>query len=203
MFKVLLSGGIVMIPIILCGIFATYLIVEKFIFFKKSKKQDDDLKKNLDLALIKHDYVSAESLCVACQTPLGSVISKAILNRKLREEDMKEITQSELDSNVAIVESRLDWLSSLANVSTLLGLFGTVCGNIKAFGILGRGGELEAPSALASAIGQALVTTAAGLFVAIPTLILCAYLKSVAEKKILDMEGYVTNVILRLTGRVL
>ncbi len=203
MFKVLLSGGIVMIPIILCGILSTYIIVERFIFFKNCRQLDDEMKKNLDMALIKHDYLAAESAAVACQTPLGTVVSNAMLNRKLREEDMRELAQNDMDSSASSIMGKLGWLGVIANVSTLLGLFGTVCGNIKAFGILGQGGFAQAPAALSNAIGIALISTAAGLFVAIPTLVFSCYLKSLASRNINEMERFVTTMMLRLTGRML
>jgi len=84
----------------------------------------------------------------------------------------------------------------------LLGLLGTVTGNIKAFGVLGGGGTMGDPSLLASAIAEALVTTVAGLCVSIPSVIFHNYFVSRVNRRLVEMEARVTSVLLRLTGRV-
>ena len=203
MFEFLASGGILMIPIFLCGVFATYIIVERWIYFSSIEKRDVELMKNLDMALTKHDYQSAESYCAVGDTPLSSVLKSAVLNRKLREADMREIVQTELDTSISLFEGMLPYLSPIATVATLLGLLGTVMGNIHAFNTLATGGAVETPPALAGAISEALVTTAAGLCVAIPVFIFSSYLNSRVEKNISSMEKFVTNMLLRLTGRIL
>lgn len=203
MIEFLKSGGILMIPIVLCGLFATYIIIERCVYFSFLKKRDGELKQNLDGALAKNDFTAAEAYCVAAGTPLAQVAKKAVDCRALSESDMREIVQCEMDSVVPQYEHWLTLLGTIANISTLLGLFGTVTGNIKAFGVLGAGGTMGNPAELAGAISEALVTTAGGLFVAIPSLIFHNYLVRTADKRISEMEGTITKVILRLSGRTL
>jgi biopolymer transport protein ExbB len=93
-------------------------------------------------------------------------------------------------------------LGTIANIATLLGLLGTVTGNIKAFGVLGNGGSMGDPSLLAGAIAEALVTTVAGLCVSIPSVIFHNYFVSRVNRRVVEMEARVTSVLLRLTGRV-
>ncbi len=192
-----------MIPILLCGLFATYIIIERCVYFSSVQKRDKELRKNLEEALANNEFSAAEAFCVQTGTPLAHVAKKAIDCRKLTEDDMREIVQCELDSVAPQFDHWLTLLSTIANISTLLGLFGTVTGNIKAFGVLGAGGTMGNPAVLASSISEALLTTAAGLFVAIPSLIFSNALSRKADKLVSEMEGTITKLILRLTGRVL
>ena len=192
-----------MIPILICGLFATYIIIERCVYFSSVQKRDRELRKNLDEVLATGDYTAAEAHCITAGTPLSQVARKAIDCRKLTEDDMREIVQCEMDSVTPQFDHWLTLLSTIANISTLLGLFGTVTGNIKAFGVLGSGGTMGNPAVLASSISEALMTTAGGLFVAIPSLIFSNYLARSADKLVSEMEGTVTKIMLRLTGRVL
>ena len=78
MFETLKSGGIIMIPIILCGLFATYIIVERCIYFVITKKRDSILLKNVLSFLNNDDYESCVRLCREVETPTANVILKAI-----------------------------------------------------------------------------------------------------------------------------
>ena len=203
MFNMLKSGGILMIPILVCGIFATYIIIERLVYFASVKKRDRELRKNLEEVLVSGEFSAAEAFCTQTGTPLAQVVKKALDCRKLTEDDMREIVQCEIDAVAPQFDHWLTLLSTIANISTLLGLFGTVTGNIKAFGVLGSGGTMGNPAILASSISEALMTTAAGLFVAIPSLIFSNALSRKADKCVSEMEGTVTKLILRLTGRVM
>ena len=202
MFDLIKSGGLLMIPIVICGIFATYIIIERCVYFSSVKKRAM-LKKNLDDALTRKDYSAAEAFCIAAGTPVAQVVQKALSCRSMQEADMREIVQTEMDSVVPKFEHNLTMLGTIANISTLLGLFGTVTGNIKAFGVLGEGGTMGNPAVLAGAIAEALMTTAGGLFVAIPSLILHSFFVNRVNHSVTKMQSHVTDVILKLTGRVL
>ena len=117
------------------------------------------------------------------------------------ERDLKEFIQSKLDLAVPEFENNLSALNTISNVSTLLGLLGTVTGNIKAFGVLGNGGTMGDPALLAGAIAEALVTTVAGLVVAIPAIVFSSYFNSQVNHSITRMEQTVTSVLFRLTKK--
>lgn len=192
-----------MIPIILCGIAATYIIIERLLYFKNLRKNDSLLKLQLNTVLLKKDYEAAMALCVACETPFSQVVQKAISVRNLEDKYLKEIVETEMEVVIPQYEHCLTLLGTIANISTLLGLFGTVTGNIKAFGVLGAGASMGNPAVLAGAIAEALVTTAAGLFVAIPSMIFSNYFTRLVNKETVILESSVTEVVLKLTGHLL
>ncbi|MDD5789041.1 MAG: MotA/TolQ/ExbB proton channel family protein [Spirochaetia bacterium] len=203
MFNLIKSGGILIIPIILCGIAATYIIIERLIYFKNLRKADGVLKEQLKEVLLKKDYDAVQALCIAAETPFAQVVRKAVSVRTLEDSYLKEIVETEMEAVIPQYEHSLTLLGTIANISTLLGLFGTVTGNIKAFGVLGAGASMGNPAVLAGAIAEALVTTAAGLFVAIPSMIFSNYFTRLVNKEIVILESSVTEVVLKLTGHLL
>lgn len=202
MFGVLKSGGVLMIPILFCGIFATYIIVERFIYFKNLKKRDLQLKKDLNSGFLSKNFISCESACNEAGTPAAKVIKKALDCRNYDEETLKEIVETEMECVIPEMEKFLTSLGTIANIATLLGLLGTVTGNIKAFGVLGSGGTMGDPALLANAIAEALVTTVGGLCVSIPSLIFHNYFISRVNQNIAKMQAFVTDVVLKITGRI-
>lgn len=202
MMETLKAGGILMVPIIICGIAATYIIIERCIYFFNIKKRDTKLRNSIINMLSVHDYERVVSSCVEAGTPMAMVIKKAVDCRHYEERDLRDTVEAEMDLVIPKFEHLVTPLGTIANISTLLGLLGTVTGNIKAFGVLGGGASMGDPALLASSIAQALVTTVAGLSVSIPSVIFHNYFVSRVNKRIVEMEAVVTSVALRLSGRV-
>ena len=174
MIETLKSGGILIIPIIICGILATFIIIERCIYFASIKKRDEKLMQNVNSSLAVGDYESCSSACVEADTPMSQVIKKAIDCRRYEERDIRDLVEAEMDFVVPRFEHFITPLGTIANISTLLGLLGTVTGNIKAF----------------------------GLSVSIPSVIFHNYFVSRVNRRIVEMEAHVTSVVLKLTGRV-
>lgn len=202
MINALKSGGVLMIPIIICGIIATYIIIERCMYFFNIQKRDFKLRTALTSSLAVRDFASANASCVEAGTPMSQVIQKALDCRHYEERDLRDFVEAEMDLVIPKFEHLLTPLGTIANIATLLGLLGTVTGNIKAFGVLGAGGTMGDPTLLAASIAEALVTTVAGLIVSIPSVIFHNYFVSQVNKRIVEMEALVTSVVLRVTGRV-
>ena len=107
----------------------------------------------------------------------------------------------ELDKQLPRLDRFLTALGTIANVSTLLGLLGTVTGNIQAFGVLGGGQSMGNPALLAGSISEALITTAAGLCISIPAVIFHNYFVSIVRKRIATMEAIASSVVIQVCGR--
>ena len=140
-------------------------------------------------------------MCRESETPTSNVILKAIQSRDLEERDLREIVETQMDLEVPTYEHLITTLGTIANISTLLGLLGTVTGNIKAFGVLGAGGTMGDPALLAGAIAEALVTTVAGLCVSIPSLIFNNFFISQVNHKIIEMQTIATQIIFKVLGK--
>ena len=201
MFEAIKSGGWIMIPIIICGIIAVFIIIERIFYYCTIKKRDEKLMIEIRSNLENRDFHSAESNCDLAATPCSQVIKFAIQNRNFDEEHLRELVQLKLDESVTKLEKYLTTLGIIASISTLLGLLGTVTGNISAFGVLSGGASMGDPALLASSIAQALVTTVAGLIVAIPSIIFHNYFNNTVNHQIKATEANVTYVIYKLIGK--
>lgn len=197
MLSVLKSGGILIIPIILCGFIATFIVIERIFYFLSIRKQDKLLYSQINPLLERRDFSTALDVCNSYETPTAQVVGKALAFRNYSPDDIKDAVMTESTRQIPRLEKFLTSLGTIANIATLLGLLGTVTGNIRAFGVLGAGGTMGNPAVLAGAIAEALVTTASGLVVSIPSLIFHNFFVSRANRIILDMENTVTEMILK------
>ncbi len=202
MFETLKSGGLLMIPIVVCGVIATFIIIERCWYFISIKKRDSKLVYDLRNSLDAGNFDACSVACVEAGTPMARVIKKAVDCRRWNENDLREAVEAEMELAVPELEHLLTPLGTIANISTLLGLLGTVTGNMKAFGVLAGGASMGDPALLAGSIAEALVTTVGGLCVSIPSLVFHNYFVSRVNRRIAGMEAHVTEVLLRLTGRV-
>lgn len=201
MLQTLKSGGILIIPILLCGMIATFIIVERLIYYINISKRDKKLLAELNEKLTYSRYDECSGACVAADTPMGQVIKKAIDCRNYNERDLKDVIDAEINLVIPHLEKFLTTLGTIANIATMLGLLGTVTGNIKAFGVLSAGGSMGDPALLAGAIAEALVTTVAGLCVSIPSMIFNNFFVTNVNKRIAQIEAQATSIILILTGK--
>ena len=197
MFSVLKSGGILMIPIVLCGIFATFIIIERIIYFISLKKKSVLFREKIAEPLKLKNYGEVLEICKSEDIPEAAVIGKAVYFRNTPISVQKDAVNAEIDKQVPKLEKLLTSLGTIANISTLLGLLGTVTGNISAFGVLGEGASMGNPALLAGSIAEALVTTASGLVISIPALIFHNYFVAKVDKTLSEMETSITELQLQ------
>ncbi len=202
MIEVLKSGGLLMIPIFMCAFGATFIIIERLIYFAKLSKMDDTLYKSVHVLLAGNNFKEAENVCLSTQTPASQVLHKLIQCRNYSTDDIREIASAEMARQIPKLDRFLTSLGTIANISTLLGLLGTVTGNIGAFGVLGDAGTMGNPAILAGAIAEALVTTASGLAVSIPAITFHNYLANKANKLLMGMEAEISDFTMRIQGRM-
>lgn len=202
MLDVLRSGGLLMIPIGICALAATFIVFERFFYFMGLYKREKDFPAEVKRLISARRFDEAIRLCDTVSTPSARVVKKAVECRNWPEAHIKEAVSVEVDAVIPEMEHLLTPLGTIANISTLLGLLGTVTGNIQAFGVLGAGGSMGDPALLAGAIAEALVTTAAGLVVSIPSVVFHNYFVSRVNRRITEIESTATSVVLQLCGRL-
>lgn len=195
------SGGPVMIPLGVCALVATFIILERLVFYGAVRRKDKFFLERLLSLIHACRFDEALAWCAGVRTPAAQVAAKAISLRHLPESDVRELTTAELDRQLPRLERFLTALGTIANVATLLGLLGTVMGNIQAFSVLGAGQSMGNPAALAGSIAEALVTTAAGLCISIPALIFHNLFVATVSRRIAAMEAIATAVVIQVCGR--
>lgn len=187
MLDLLKSGGIVMIPLLLCSVLALAIIIERFWTLRASRLAPKSLVNEL-WGWIKRKELNSKRLReLRDAAPLGRVLAAGLVNAKHGRDIMKESIQEEASHVVHEMERFLTALGTIASIAPLLGLLGTVLGMIKIFAQLQLDGGGNT-AALAGGISEALITTVAGLTVAIPALIFHRYFLRRVEEIVVDME---------------
>jgi len=180
-------GGIIMFPLLLCSVLALAIIIERFWTLRASRLAPKSLVHDL-WGWIKKKELNARKLKDIKETaPLGRILAAGLANAKHGREIMKESIQEEASHVVHEMERFLNTLGTIAVIAPLLGLLGTVIGMIKVFAQLQLEGAGNA-SALAGGISEALITTAAGMTVAIPALIFYRYFTRRVDEIVVNME---------------
>ncbi|MFQ3621590.1 MAG: MotA/TolQ/ExbB proton channel family protein [Spirochaetales bacterium] len=198
MITLLQKGGLILIIILGLAFVATVIIIERLLYFRKIRTDEDRLLFRLKTTLEKQHYDEAISICEANPSPITNLMKVGLEYRDHTEERIKDAIVSAANMEIPRLERYLAALGTIANISTLLGLLGTVTGNIRAFGVLGTLGAVGDPSLLAKGIAEALITTAAGLIVSIPTLVFYNYLVNRVNHTIIRLENRVTELVLIL-----
>jgi biopolymer transport protein ExbB len=187
MWELVRAGGPFMAPIILCSIAAVGILLERLWTLQRKRVLPEDLIKKLS-SFAEGGQVTPKIIeALEKNSPLGRVLAAALANRDRGREIMMERVQDTGRHVVHEMERFLNTLGTIASISPLLGLLGTVTGIIRAFNAVMLGGMGD-PRMLAGGISEALITTAGGLAVAIPSFIAYRYLRGKVEGIVVDME---------------
>ncbi len=187
MLDLLKPGGIVMFPLLLCSVLALAIIIERFWTLRVSRLAPKSLVQDLWTSIRKKELNARKIKELKEMAPLGRVLAAGLVNAKHGREIMKESIQEEASHVVHEMERFLTALGTIAVITPLLGLLGTVIGMIKVFAQLQLEGAGNA-AALAGGISEALITTAAGMTIAIPALIFHRYFLRRVDEIVVDME---------------
>ena len=182
------EGGYIMIPIIACAIVAFAVAVERFFTLRRARINTREFMATIRTVLRQNKVKEAIRVCEKTPGPIARILKAGMLKHGRRKQDIREAIEDAGQLEIPRLERYLGVLATVASISPLLGLLGTVAGMIKAFGQIQAKMGVVNPSDLAEGIGNALITTAAGLVVAIPTLVLYNYFVAKVDNMILDME---------------
>ena len=199
MFELISSGGWLMVPIILCSVISVAIIIERLWTLKKDNVAPADLVVDIEHSLEQHQLtedrleelehssylgrILVAGLCVSNQTP-------AEIRRSIEEAGRHVVHE---------LEKYLNALGTIAAITPLLGLLGTVIGMIKVFAAITAVG-VGNPQILAGGISEALITTAAGLSVGIPSLMFHRYFKGKINELTVDMEQHALRLLNLMEG---
>jgi len=193
------AGGLLMWPILICSVISLAIIIERFWSLQQKRIVPKHLVAQVwQWAKVGHlNNQRIRDLSIA--SPLGRILAAGLVNRSHEREVMKESIE-EVGRHVAhSLERFLNTLGTIASISPLLGLLGTVIGMIKVFAVITTHGVGDA-SILAEGISEALLTTAAGLSVAIPTLMFHRFFRGKVDELVMTMEQEALKMVEVMQG---
>ncbi len=188
------NGGPVMWLIAACSVAAFFIVIERLLSYHRAQIDVPEFMQGLFNVLRRDNVVEAVAICDETPGPVASVLRATILRADRDEAALRHAVEEACLSELPRLERRLKALATIAHVTPLLGLLGTVLGMIGAFQAM-QGGAFVSTGLLAGNIRQALLTTAAGLTVAIPCYTAYNYLVSRVESLTLDMQKAANEMI--------
>ena len=187
MLDLIIMGGWWMAPIVLASIIALGIILERSWSLRRARVLPPGVVEELE-KLVQNRELSMDKLrVIAARSPLGRVLSAGLVPFVISREEMKARIEDAGRHVAHELECCLPTLGTIAMISPLLGLLGTVVGMILTFEVLTTQG-IAKPNELAGGISTALITTAAGLIVALPALVAYRALRAQVDRLVIDME---------------
>jgi biopolymer transport protein ExbB len=199
MLEIFNQGGPLMYPILFCSVLALAIFLERLWTFQRFGRGMGELSREVESLAGEGRLAEAAAACQRVATPLARVFLSALRAAGRSREQIKVMVEEVGRREIAPLERYLGLLSTTAALSPLLGLLGTVLGMIQAFNVIAQAG-VGTPATLGGGISQALITTAAGLSVAIPTILLHHYLSSRLDRLALELEARSLSLV-DLLGR--
>lgn len=186
-------------PILFCSIVGVAISIERFISLRRASIDTREFMDTMRQVLRQNRMQEAIEICEHTNAPVSRILRAGILKHDRPKEDIREAIEDAGNLEIPRLERYLSALATCANIAPLLGLLGTVQGMIAAFAqIQNKRGQVN-PSDLAEGIGTALYTTAFGLAVAIPMLVLYNYFVTRVENMVVEMEISSSELVELLT----
>jgi biopolymer transport protein ExbB len=193
--SLIMKGGPIMIPIIALSVIALAIILERFWTLWKIRINFQQFSQEIFLYLETGHFQKTLERCEKVRHPIANVFKLGILNRTLKREELEAMMEREGDEQIQYLERYLGALLIIIGVEPMLGFLGTIVGLIQAFMTWEQLGTNITVSALAAGIYQAMITTAAGLSVAIPAYILYHLIVGKIKSHAQEMSYYGNELI--------
>jgi len=187
MFDYFLKGGIMMYPLLLASVFAVAIVINKIYAYRRAKIDAGHLMTRIKEFLERGMPEGAIAFCDKTGGPIAGILKAGLSHYGEGKDVMEEAFETASLEEIPRLEKFLPTLSTIASISTLMGFTGTVTGMISAFNAIARA-NTSSPSIVATGVAEALITTATGLFIAIPTVVFYYYFTHTVDRFILDIE---------------
>lgn len=202
LWQVFLAGGPIMWPILGCSVFAFAIILERLWYIHRIGIDTKEFLSSILDKMKHHQVKDALQICDTTISPISRILKAGILKYDRTRAQIKEAIEDASLYEIPRLEKNLSALATIAHISPLLGLLGTVTGMVRCFQTIQAKSTTfhpVSPGDLAGGIWEALLTTVAGLIVAIPTFVAYNYLVSRINNFILEMEKAATELVNFLT----
>jgi biopolymer transport protein ExbB len=203
--EILQKGGPIMYLILLSSVLGLAVVIERLWHLHRAKIDTGKFMDTIANTLKRNRIMEAIELCEQTPGPIAHILKAGVLKHDRSKQEIKEAIEDAGLHEIPRLEKNLGILSTIAHITPLLGLLGTVTGMVRAFQVIQEKATAlnpVSPGDLAGGIWEALLTTVAGLVVAIPAFIVYNYLVSRVENITLDMERSATDLINILTQRI-
>lgn len=194
-----MKGGWLMLPIIACSVIALAIIGERFWTLNSKKIMPEQMVSSIWTLHKAKQLDNARLKTLEASSPLGRVLASGLLNQGHGRNIMKESIEETGRQVVHELERYLNTLGTIASITPLLGLLGTVVGMINVFAAISAHGVGD-PTVLADGISQALITTASGMTVAIPSLMFYRYFRGRVDELVIKMEDEAIQMVEMMSG---
>lgn len=203
-FELATKGGVMMIPITLCSLVVVAVVLERLAVLRRNRVTPPSFEKKLHAAMDGVGSSEAHEVCKKFDSPAARVVAAGLDKLGHTAEIVEKHLTAQGDAELFQMRRRLRMLTVIASIAPLLGLTGTIFGMIQAFQVVSEGG-LGNDELLAGGIYEAMITTAAGLLVAIPTIIFYHWLVSRVDGHARELDriavDFVERYVLEQHGR--
>ncbi len=199
MLELVKAGGWLMVPILLCSVIAMAIVAERFWSLQRKRITPGNLVVQVWQWAKSGNLNDDRIRALRKSSPLGRIMAAGLVNRDTSRAMMKESIEDVGRHVVHDLDRYLNTLGTIASITPLLGLLGTVIGMIKVFAVITTQGVGD-PGILAGGISEALITTAAGLTVAIPTLMFHRYFRGHVDELVVTMEQEALKMVEAMHG---
>jgi biopolymer transport protein ExbB len=182
-----LKGGVFMWPLLIVAVIGVAIAIERLIWLTIAKRRTRKFVANVVQTLKTSGVDAAIERCQKTRGPVAAIFAAGLMRYERGIESVQKAIEDAGSIEMSLLEKRLVWLATVANIAPMLGFLGTVSGMINAFDTIAKMGEIE-PSAVASGISEALITTASGLSIAIPIQFFYNLFITMVNRIVLDME---------------
>ena len=199
LFQMMQRGGPLMVVLFVCSVVAFGVFIERLFYYKRSRMNVSEFLSGVLALVRRQSYAEAISRCEEGHGPIVSVVRTAIYKRHLPPNELREVVREIAQLEIPNLEANVSQLGTIGYVAPLLGLFGTVLGMIDAFVQINRTSGTASVGELSQGIYLALITTAAGLAVAVPCYLAHNFLVAQVHSLVADMERAGIETIHTLT----
>lgn len=197
---IIAKGGPLMWFILVGAVLAVAVFFERFFHYHRAQIHANDFVNGILNSLRRGNTAEAIDTCNDTAGPVAQVVKAAVVNHDRARDEIREAVMDAARTEVTRLERNLPILVTIAQITPLLGFLGTVTGMIKIFMVIERT-QLASPSQLAGGVWEALLTTAGGLVVAIPSYVAYNYLVSRVQNLVVDMEKAANEILAYLARR--
>jgi biopolymer transport protein ExbB len=200
--KLLAAGGVVMIPLLLLSIVTLAMMLVYLVTLRRGAVASARFMTTAETLLNKGDLMGLLAIAGRHSDIVAGILARTLEfvahNPQATDDQLREIAQTEGSREAARLNQRVAWLADIATIAPMLGLLGTVFGMISSFSVMANDVAASRPMLLAQGVAEALLATAAGLVVGIPTMAAYAFFRGRVQGMISEMEGATALLMAKL-----